>query len=628
MEQGKPKSHYFRNALILAIIPLYLGVIAAQYMPVKYLVEHFKEINWLHIEMTKDTPAIVLAFMTAYICLVLWWYDPGHYRNDAFGSAHWISPSQLSKYKAKENKEYRKALKPWNLRLRTMSHKGMRYKLLLPRTKRKIESFKPVTSYNRILSQNVQFDINTRTSKCNANTIGIGNPGSYKTTSLIYTNIMNLSGSIVICDPKGESTLRCAPLGLYMGYDVKVVDLQQKERSARFNPFRYVKTEEDIVSMISFTFRGFDVEKKGGNKDPFWDDANMLEMCAIAYLLWFDARPEDQTLTMIVRLVNLNSLEITRYVAQGTDEHGKPKYATVKKTALDWIFEDYKRRHGEWNLPMDYYRMFRKAKDKTLSNMETTLVSKMQLLLQPSIERIMSEDDLNLEDVGRKETLLFLKIPDSDGTYNFIVSLVYMFLYKSLYYISDVEEKGNGCRVPVTLLQDEFTSFPQPDNYLDLMAGCRSRNIGMFPIFQDMAKLKNMKCLGDGWKSIFGQVDSGIFLGGAEEETCKYVSDNWLGKETVTYRTSSKNGFSTNKTGKNLMDAAELNSMPKDKCVIWFNHEGPCIDSKYNFLKHPNINFTAIPRDGSGLPFYDPIYPHENIKTKKIKNDSTLNDAR
>ena len=143
-----------------------------------------------------------------------------------------------------------------------------------------------VESDNRILSQHVQFDVDTKTSKINANTVCIGSPGTRKTTSIVYTNCMQLGGSKVICDPKAETTYRLAGFFEAADYKVKILDLMNMDESECFNPFEYVDDDEDIPKMVSFAFRGFDAGKKeGGNMDPFWDDANMLEICAICYLL-------------------------------------------------------------------------------------------------------------------------------------------------------------------------------------------------------------------------------------------------------------------------------------------------------------------------------------------------------
>lgn len=588
--QGRPRqrrSEYFLKSLIFIPIPILLGIYLAKHFPLANLIANWDSIDWVydifHPELNEYTGIVIWIFIMIYIFIVWQTYTPDNRRSyDEYGSARWGKWQVLrQKYAAEENKEYSDALK--NLKKRLISRQS-------PEAD---PNMKPVCSYNRILSEHCGYDINVRTSHMNANSVGIGSAGSAKTTSLVYTNIMQGGGSLAVCDPKGDVTPRLAGFCERAGYKVKILDLIDMDNSDRFNPFEYVKEDEDIISMVSFCFRGLDNDKSGTSKDPFWDDANMLEIAAVCYLLYYDARPEDRTLSMAMKLVNLNSLTVARNIGG----------VAVKKTGLSWLFYDFEQKHGSNNMPMTYFQMFNKAKDKTLSNIETTLAAKMQLLLQPKVERLMSKDDLKLGDLGRNAEhpeVLFLRVPDANDSFNFIVSMVYMFMYKELYYVSDVENMGAGCECPVTILQDEFTSFPQPNNYLSILSGCRSRNIGLFPIFQDIARLKNMKCLGQGWSSIFGQADSWVFLGSQEPETAKFISEQ-LGKETI--QVPSGKDKSTY-TGRELATPDELMAMDKKHCIVKFNGEPPIYDTKYPFLKHPNIKLTAIPRDKSGIPFY------------------------
>lgn len=593
--QGRPRrtrSQYYLTALYFLPIPLLIGAYLGKYFPLANLIRNFDTIDWLdgiiHPEFNKYTVGAVMLCIMIYLFAVWKMYEPDNKRaGGEYGSAGWGKWKKLvNKYAVKENGDYRKSIKHLKKRLRNRSD---------PKA---ITDMQPVSSTNRIMSEHVKFDINVRTSHMNANSVGIGSAGSKKTTTLVYTNIMQNGGSMVVCDPKGDVTPRCAGFAENAGYKVKILDLIDMDNSDRFNPFDYVNDDKDIISMVSFCFKGLDTDKSGTSKDPFWDDANMLEICAVCYLLYYDAKPEARTLSTAMKLINLNSLTITR--------------GTRKETGMTWLFIDFEKRHGSNNLPMTYFKMFNKAKDKTLSNIETTLAAKMQMLLQPKVERLMSKDDLKLGDLGREKQMLFLRVPDSDDSFNFIVSMVYMFLYKELYHVSDVENVGNGCPVPVTMLQDEFTSFPQPNNYLSILSGCRSRNIGLFPIFQDVARLKNMKCLGEGWSSIFGQIDSWVFLGSQEPETCKFISEQ-LGKETIEVI----NKKDSTHTGRELATPDDLMGMDKDWCIVKFNGEKPVYDTKYPFLKHPNIKLTAIPRDGSGIPFYS-RKNNEVVGAKKI----------
>lgn len=624
--ERKGRRDYFIKAAIGLVIPVYAGYVLGQYMPLSNLLSSpeisiSSLIPYPSLNITEYTKGAIGLCFLLYLVLVLKFYDPKHYRGGAeHGTARWVSWRRARKYRHKESKLFKFGTRMMQNNVPIVSFFTKKIWYFLSRR------IQPVESSNRILSKHVQIDVDTKTGKINANTVCIGSPGSRKTTSIVYTNCMQLGGSKVICDPKAETTYRLAGFFENAGYKVKILDLMNMDESECFNPFEYISDDEDIPKMVSFCFRGFDAGKKeGGNMDPFWDDANMLEVCAISYLLWYDARPEDRTLPMVMRLVNLNSLKIKR--------KNKVTGKEEEKTGLTCLFEDYAERCGENNMPMTYFRMFNKAKDKTLSNMETTLVAKLQMLLQPKVVRLLSKDELDLFDIGRHKTVLFLKCPDADRSYNFIVSMVYMFLYKCLYYVADIENQGRGCPVPVQIIQDEFTSFPQPDNYLDIMRGCRSRNVSMFPIFQDIPSLKGMKVMGEHYNALFGQVDSWIFLGSQEgDETAKWVSEQ-LGEETITVVNKSGNGSSTSTVGAKLANINDLTEMPENKCIIKLAHTPPIYDDKYPFLLHPNIKLTAIPRDGSGIPLYTrpsrapkPYKDSSALQVTKIEEEVVLED--
>ena len=290
----KGRKEFLIKAMIGMVIPIYAGYVLGQYMPLSKLLGSELTVSSLIPSMGNITQytkgAVSLCFM-AYMILVLKLYDPKHYRGGAEqGSAKWGSWSRSKKYRHKEKFRYRLAKWQMQNRIPVISF------LTKSHWEKKSKTLPAVESDNRILSQHVYFDVDTKTGKINANTVCIGSPGTRKTTSIVYTNCMQLGGSKVICDPKAETTYRLAGFFENAGYKVKILDLMNMDESECFNPFVYVSSDEDIPKMVSFCFRGFDTQKPdGGNKDPFWDDANMLEICAICYLLWYDARKEDQT---------------------------------------------------------------------------------------------------------------------------------------------------------------------------------------------------------------------------------------------------------------------------------------------------------------------------------------------
>ena len=84
-------------------------------------------------------------------------------------------------------------------------------------------------------------------------------------------------------------------------------------------------------------------------------------------------------------------------------------------------------------------------------------------------------------------------------------------------------------------------------------------------------------------------MDSVIFLGGREASTIKEISENWLGKATISMQTDSRSrgqaeSYSQNnqRLGRELMTPSELATMPGDKCILQLRGLPPFYSPKYD----------------------------------------------
>lgn len=198
---------------------------------------------------------------------------------------------------------------------------------------------------------------------------------------------------------------------------------------------------------------------------------------------------------------------------------------------------------------------------------------------------------------------LFAQIPDNDGSFNFLVSLLYTQLFQQLFSLAD-RKYGGSLPVHVHFLMDEFSNVSLPDDFEKILSVMRSREVSVSIILQNLAQLKAL--FEKQWESVVGNCDSLLFLGGNEKETHKYVSE-LLGKETISTtsngRTKGRSGsFSTNyqQTGRELMTPDEVRMLDNDYALLFIRGERPVMDRKYNILKHPNVTLSA---DGKAAPY-------------------------
>lgn len=205
-------------------------------------------------------------------------------------------------------------------------------------------------------------------------------------------------------------------------------------------------------------------------------------------------------------------------------------------------------------------------------------------------------DELGLDALGDEKTALFLMMSDTDGSFNFLISMIYTQLFNLLCEKAD-DVYGGRLPVHVRCLIDEAANIGQIPNLEKLVATIRSREISACLVLQARSQLKAI--YKDNADTIIGNMDSQVFLGGSEPTTLKELSEA-LGKETIdTFNTSDTRGnspsYGTNyqKLGKELMSRDELAVLDGGKCVLQLRGVRPFLSEKYDLTQHPNYKLTA-----------------------------------
>lgn len=205
------------------------------------------------------------------------------------------------------------------------------------------------------------------------------------------------------------------------------------------------------------------------------------------------------------------------------------------------------------------------------------------------VREITAYDELDLGDIGRRKTALFVIISDTDDSLNFLVSIMYTQLFNLLCTIADDEYHGK-LPVHVRCILDEFANIGQIPKFDKLIATIRSREISASIILQSKAQLKSI--YKDNAETIEGNCDTFLFLGGKEKSTLKDLSEV-LGKETIdTYNTSDTRGTSQSyglnyqKLGRELMSQDRLALMDGGKCILQVRGVRPFFSDKVDITAH------------------------------------------
>ena len=440
---------------------------------------------------------------------------------------------------------------------------------------------------NKIFTQNVRMGLDGRKHRRNLNTVVVGGSGAGKTRFYAKVNLCQANTSFVVLDPKGELLRDTGYLLTQKGYDVRVLDLLNMEKSHCYNPFVYLRDDNDVQRLVTNLFKST-TPKGSQSNDPFWDTAASMLLLALIFYLKYEAPPEEQNFPMVMEMLRAAD------VREDMDEYTSP---------LDELFERLEMKNPD-HIAVKYYKDYHSGSAKTLKSIQITLAARLEKFNLSSLAALTATDELHLPLLGEKKVALFALIPDNDTSFNFLVSILYTQLFQQLFYLAD-HKYGGALPVPVHFLMDEFSNVSLPDDFSKILAVMRSRQVFVSIILQNIAALKAL--FEKEWESILGNCDEFLYLGGNETSSHKLISESYLGKATIdtnTYgKSSGRNGnYSTNYqiSGRELMTPDEVRMLDNRYALLFIRGELPIMDEKYDILKHPNV---ALTTDGKAKPY-------------------------
>ena len=464
---------------------------------------------------------------------------------------------------------------------------------------------------NKVLTQNVSIGYNAKLHRRNFNTLVVGGSGAGKTRFYAKPNIMQANTSFVVLDPKGEILRDTGGLLKEKGYEVRVLDLINMERSDRYNPFKYIESDNDVQRLVTNLFKST-TPKGSQSNDPFWDTAASMLLLALIFYLRYEAPPEEQNFPMVMELLRAGDI----------DEENE-----AAGSALDDLFGMLETDNPA-HIALKYYKAYRSGSAKTLKSIQITLAARLEKFNLESLATLTSTDELDLQSLGEKKVALFAIIPDNDTSFNFLVSILYTQLFQQLFFVAD-HKHGGALPVHVHFLMDEFANVSLPDDFDKILSVMRSRGVSVSIILQNLAQLKAL--FEKQWESIVGNCDEFVYLGGNEQSTHKYVSE-LLGKETIdtnSYGRSDgmRGNFSTNfqVAGRELLTADEVRMLDNQYAIVFIRGERPVLDYKYDLLTHPNISLGV---DGGADIYTHDIPELVDVTTIQIVNLEDFKDKK
>ena len=441
----------------------------------------------------------------------------------------------------------------------------------------------PKFENNIILTKTEFLTMNTRpknpANARNLNACIIGSSGSGKTRFWLTPQLLQAHSSYVCVDPKGGVLSQVGAFLQRRGYKVKVFNSIDFSKSMHYNPLSYIHNEADILKFVDTLIANTKGEGKEG--DPFWTKAETLLYCALIAYIIFEAPAEDRNINTLVDMIS------------GMDvKEDDESYMN----AVDYMFKGLEKRKPDC-FAVKQYKKYKLASGKTAKSILISCGSRLAPFDIPQLREIMSYDELELDRIGDRKTAVFFTISDTTPTYNFIVALAFSQMFNLL---CERADNVHGGRLPhhVRVLWDEAANTGQVPSLEKLVAVIRSREVSLCLFYQQYAQCKAI--YKDNAETILGNMDSVIFLGGRESSTIKEISENWLGKATISMQTEGRSrgqsesyNQNTQRLGRELMTPSELATMPGDKCILQLRGLPPFFSPKYDLKQHPNYKYTS-----------------------------------
>ena len=450
---------------------------------------------------------------------------------------------------------------------------------------------------NIIFTKTEQISRNMGKSQRNRNIVLLGRPGTGKSRYFFKPNILNAQGTIIITDPKGELLRDCGYSLKKKGYDIKVLNLDQKYKSNRYNPLMYIKkipkeamsldrqstwspdsiAEDDVMSLIDVIFKNTKGDIDSTTGDPFWEKAEMIYLQALIYYVLFNLPKEDRNFASVLKLIRMS--EPDQYTGQ---------------SELDRLFDTWALKDPE-NIGVKQWKHFKVAatSPKMMSTIIMTATARLAPLNIREVEDLISTDNMELDRIGKEgsegKVAYFIITKPGDSAFNFIANIMYTQIFKLIDYNAFLNH--GSLATPCDLYMDEWAQLGEIPRFIEQLAYVRGLNCGIVIGLQSLSQLK--KVYKDSWEVALDCCDYVLFMGSQSKETLEYLS-SLMGKKTWykknasrTYGARGSTSRTWDEVGRELATVDELSRLQKGYCILKVSGMQMFYSEMYNLKKHP-----------------------------------------
>lgn len=174
------------------------------------------------------------------------------------------------------------------------------------------------------------------------------------------------------------------------GYKIKILNTINFKESMKYNPFRYIRCENDILKLVNCIMENTKGEDSRGGED-FWSKAEALYYQALIAYIWYEAPEDEKNLNTLLEMLNASEV-------REDDENFK--------NAVDMMFERLERRDPE-HFAVRQYKKYKMAAGKTAKSILISCGARMAPFDIKEVRDMMMDDELELDKLGDCKTALF-----------------------------------------------------------------------------------------------------------------------------------------------------------------------------------------------------------------------------
>lgn len=342
------------------------------------------------------------------------------------------------------------------------------------------------------------------TTGLNNNDCIIGPSGSGKTRGYVLPNLLQYDESLIITDTKGNLCRQAKAVLMENGYEVQELNLADGLRSPYgYNPLDYIRTvyggchEQDVATVAAA------LVPLQASTEPYWElAARSLLSCIIAYVMDFLPKQER----------NMNSvIRLFCEMGSGKFDQLMQEVVEVSPNCLSSI----------------QYQMFRATQkaDKMYASIQGILAEKLSPFTFAGARAVLhAQWRIQIPDIGKHRTALFLHISDTDRSMDRLAALFYTQALQVLCNCAD-SRKSSRLRVPVRFILDDFAASSDaciPD-FDKITSVIRSRGISVSVILQSLSQLESSYGPSKAM-TIINNCDHLLYLGGQDVGTARYIA--------------------------------------------------------------------------------------------------------